>query len=138
MGQLLHGIFRNMITINDFQKQLNSIVLDGKLPEAEREHVKKMIFHALSNPIVSKWFAPDAHVKTEAEILMPDGTIARPDRIVIENEQVQVIDYKFGKQIVDNHRQQVLNYMNILSNMGYSSIKGYLWYVTLNEVMEIL
>ena len=137
-GRLLHDIFRNIITITDLERCLNTMISEGKLPEAERTHIVDMVHRALDNPTVHQWFKPGLQVKTEAEILLPDGTIARPDRIVFVNGEVQVIDYKFGELQSEKHRQQVLRYVDHLHRMGYSSVKSYLWYVTLNKVTVIV
>ena len=136
-GRLLHDIFRNMKTIDDLENKLNAMITEGKLPELERKHIIDTVHKALKKPIVNRWFACEVKVKTEAEILLPDGSIVRPDRVVFDNEQTVVIDYKFGKKITENHKQQVRQYMGFLSKMGYSSVKGFLWYVTVDEVVEV-
>jgi len=135
-GRLLHDIFRTMLTPADLESCLSAMIMEGKLSETERTHIISMVHQALDNPIVNQWFAPDMQVKTEAEILLPDGSFARPDRIVFDNEQVQVIDYKFGELETKKYRQQVLQYTDHLRMMGYTSVKGYLWYVMLNKVEE--
>jgi ATP-dependent exoDNAse (exonuclease V) beta subunit len=136
-GRLLHDIFRSIVTITDLEHSLNTMITEGKLSEAERTHIADMVHRALGNPTVSRWFAPGLQVKTEAEILLPDGSIARPDRIVFENGHIQVIDYKFGEIESGKYRNQVLRYMDHLRKMGYASVKGFLWYVTLNKVEEV-
>ena len=136
-GRLLHEIFRNMITVTDLDHCLNTMITEGRLSESERTHIVKMVHRALENKTVSQWFAPDIQVKTEAEILLPNGSIARPDRIVLTNGTAQVIDYKFGEFESEKYRQQVLRYMDYLRQMGYTSVKGFLWYVTLNKVEEV-
>jgi len=35
-------------------------------------------------------------VKAEADILLKDGKIKRPDRVIYNDEKTVVIDYKFG------------------------------------------
>ena len=134
-GRLLHDIFRNIITLADLERCLNTMITEGKLPEAERIHITNMVHSALDNPTVSRWFTPGFLIKTEAEILLPDGSIVRPDRIVFDNNEVQVIDYKFGELESEKHRQQVLKYTDHLREMGYNPVKGFLWYVTLNKVI---
>ena len=133
-GKLMHEIFRNIVTIADLERCLNAMIVEGRLPEAERAHFVDMVRRSLDNSIVRHWFSPGVEVKTEAEILLPDGSIARPDRIVFFNGQVQVIDYKFGARQPEEHKQQVQHYINYLREMGYTSVTGFLWYVTLNEV----
>jgi ATP-dependent exoDNAse (exonuclease V) beta subunit len=136
-GLLLHEIFRTIVTTADLEHCLALMITEGKLSETERTHIIDMVHQALDNPIVSRWFAPDIQVKTEAEILLPDGSIERPDRIVYDNGQVQVIDYKFGELESEKYRHQLLRYIDYLRRMGYSSVKGFLWYVTLNKIVEI-
>ena len=136
-GRLLHDIFRNIVTADDMERCLNAMITEGKLPETERTNMVGMVRRALENPTVSRWFAPGLQVKTEAEILLPDGSIARPDRIIFENGHVQVIDYKFGHTISTSYRTQALRYMEHLRSMGYASVKGYLWFVMLNKVEEV-
>jgi len=136
-GRLLHDIFRYIVTADDLERCLNTMIAEGKLSEKERSHIVDTVHSALGNPIVSRWFTPEVQVKTEAEILLPDGSFARPDRIVFDDEQVQVIDYKFGELQSEKYRLQVMRYTDYLRGMGYASVKGYLWYVTLNKVEEV-
>ncbi len=136
-GRLLHDIFRSIITVDDLERCLNALITEGKLSETERTLITDMVHRALQNPTVGGWFASDILVKTEAEILLPDGTVARPDRVVINDSEVQVIDYKFGDTESGKYRKQVLRYMNHLRAMGHSSVKGFLWYVALNKVEEV-
>lgn len=96
-----------------------------------------MVRQALDNPTVKHWFTVGIQVKTEAEILLPDGSVVRPDRIVFDNSGVQVIDYKFGEWKSEEYHRQIRCYMEHLRNMDCPSVKGFLWYVTLNEVEEV-
>ena len=136
-GRLLHDIFCSIVTADDLERCLNMMIAEGRLSEKERSHIVDTVHRALGNPVVSRWFAKDVQVKTEAEILLPDGSFARPDRIVFDDEQVQVIDYKFGERKTEKNRMQVLRYMKHLREMGYPSVKGFLWYVTINKVEEV-
>ena len=136
-GVLLHDIFRKMVTVADLDQCLNAMIIKGKLPETERAHIIEAVHQALNNPTVKEWFVPNMKVKTESEILLSDGSIARPDRIVIDkDQQAQVIDYKFGETIHEMHRKQVLQYMEHLHKMGFKSVKGFVWYVILNQIVE--
>jgi len=136
-GRLLHDIFRYIVSADDLERCLNTMIADGRLTETERTQFADTVRRALDHPVVSHWFSPDVQVKTEAEILLPDGSTARPDRIVFDGEQVHVIDYKFGEFESEKNRQQVMRYTEHLRRMGYASVKGYLWYVTLNKVEEL-
>ena len=47
-----------------------------------------------------------------------------------------MVDYKFGRENND-HKEQIEHYMSVLGEMGYSSIKGYIWYVSQEKIVQI-
>jgi CRISPR/Cas system-associated exonuclease Cas4 (RecB family) len=49
-----------------------------------------------------------------------------------ENEVI-VVDYKFGKTKSPTHINQVREYIDLLTSMGYENIKGFIWYVESGE-----
>ena len=65
----------------------------------------------------------------ETDILCPDGTTFRPDRVILKEGKTLVIDYKTGVE-KEKHRIQLSNYKNILSQMGFSNIQGLLVYLS--------
>jgi ATP-dependent exoDNAse (exonuclease V) beta subunit len=137
-GKLLHEIFRHITTAEDLEREVNACISAGKLPEKERETIAGTVRQMLQNPTVGRWFSGNIQVKTEAEILLPDGSVARPDRIVFTQDgKVQVIDYKFGEKESPAHTEQVRHYMRQLSGMGYSSVEGFLWYVTQSKIVPV-
>ena len=72
-------------------------------------------------------------MKTETEILLPSGETYIPDRVVTKENQVKVIDYKTGSILrLDDHKSQLINYADILSEMGYENIELYLIYIDEN------
>ena len=60
----------------------------------------------------------------------------RPDRVMRKDGQVVVVDFKFGKKN-EAYRAQVQEYMDLLTLMGYTHIRGFLWYVFANELEEV-
>jgi hypothetical protein len=50
---------------------------------------------------------------------------------------VEVIDYKFGDKEEERYVRQVKTYCNLLQQMGYNRVKGYLWYVMLDKIVEV-
>ena len=53
-----------------------------------------------------------------------------------DGHEMVVVDFKFGKPKPEYH-EQVREYMTLLQDMGYSHIKGYLWYVYNNQIVEV-
>ena len=60
----------------------------------------------------------------------------RPDRVITDGEEYIVIDFKFGTPKEEYHTQ-VREYMHLLSEMGHSRVKGYLWFVYSNKIEEV-
>ena len=84
------------------------------------------------------WFDGTFRVMNEASIVDAAGEIKRPDRVLIspDSSRVIVIDYKFG-QPRTSHRSQVRNYCDLMRQMGYPAVEGWLWYVTAKEVVKV-
>jgi CRISPR/Cas system-associated exonuclease Cas4 (RecB family) len=88
--------------------------------------------------IVSGWFDGRGEVLNETDILISEDKVRRPDRVIFYPGHVSVIDYKFGSEIQeDYHRAQVGEYVGLISKMGYDNVKGYIWYVNSNKVVEV-
>ena len=68
---------------------------------------------------------------------MPDGKTYIPDRLLINDNEVIIVDYKTGES--DNsHNLQILTYSNALSLMGYKNIFNYLIYTSAkNKVVKV-
>jgi ATP-dependent helicase/nuclease subunit A len=56
---------------------------------------------------------------------------------MIKDDQVIVVDYKFGEQLQPRYRNQVRRYMGKLREMGYSNLKGYIWYALSGTIDEV-
>ena len=61
----------------------------------------------------------------------------RPDRVMIRGDKAVVVDYKFGEEKLSSHRKQIKNYIKLLHEMGYNSVEGYAWYLSLGEIVRI-
>ena len=56
--------------------------------------------------------------------------------MLIKGNDVTIIDYKFGKEQPESYKKQVKEYMNILSQMGYTA-QGFIWYVELDDIVTV-
>ena len=91
----------------------------------------------LDQPEVAPWFSPDIQIINETEILQQKGTFLRPDRVVISGEEVSVIDYKFGNIQKKSYHKQAIRYISLIKEMGFSQVKGYIWYVELGKIIPV-
>jgi len=136
-GTLLHEIFENILTADDLDEALLRIHEQGKIDQLEMTHLRNHINQLIANPQVAGWFSGNWEVKAEAEFLVPGGGILRPDRVMIKNRKVSVVDYKFGKVKNETHQRQVKRYKKYLLEMGYPEVSAWLWYVEQGVVEEV-
>ena len=141
-GSLLHTIFSRLRHIDDIEHVLQQLTHEGvlydEIPEAE---LRSMLQRVLSNPKVRDWFSPRWQLHNECTILYKDPATGivkecRPDRVMTNGTKTVVVDYKFGSQHPEHHKQ-VRTYMHHLTAMGHPQVEGYLWYVSRNKVVRV-
>lgn len=140
-GELLHRVFASVDEASDLPQAIDRLRFEGVIASAEQEEqIRKLAGWALKNPRVSSWYDGSWQLYNECSIIYCDANgimqTKRPDRVMIKNDKVVVVDFKFGKKR-DAYQDQVREYMNLLSEMGYTHIEGYLWYVFMNEIEEV-
>lgn len=136
LGTAMHRVLEHIHTPTDLKKALLVAAHEGLLryeniPELEREFLLRF-----QNPIVAGWFDKSREHRNEQSILLPNGQVYRPDRVLLKQGQCTVVDFKFTASREKKHHDQVKNYMGILQQMGYSNIFGYIWYVIENQIEE--
>ena len=85
----------------------------------------------LSERIAShpEWFPETgAKILNESSLIDFDGREWRPDRVVIKDGAVTIIDYKFGEHN-PRYKAQVNRYASIYRRLGYKAVSTAIWYV---------
>ncbi len=142
MGKLLHQILQSIQAQGDEEQIIQQYIQTGMLQTVQVPSIKQAIqqfWQLLADANKQDWFAPNQYtVLTERDILLPDGNIRRPDRVLIDNtaHHAIVLDYKFGHIEKDAYTAQVCEYMHLLQDMGYTT-EGYLVYVALNKIQPV-
>lgn len=136
-GLLMHDLLSQIRTADDIPLAISAKESAGEIGRDDCPEIKERLIKLLDQPQVKPWFDGTMQVMNEAEILFENGKSRRPDRIMFNNRQGVVVDYKFGEQKDVRHHFQVKRYQNLLRKMGYENVKGYLWYVELNEIETV-
>lgn len=131
-GRLLHTLFSAIETEADIVPAIDRLVFEGVIGSKEAENeVRQLTAKAFSLPEVQDWYSGEWRLFNECAIIYKvNGAFQtrRPDRVMMKDNEVVVVDFKFGKPN-RKYNKQVRGYMQLLAQMGYSNIKGYLWYV---------
>ncbi len=136
-GIFMHSIFEQLNTFDDLDFALNKMLDDKKITQEELIHTHKIITELFENQQIKDWFSPKWTVSKEREILTRYGDTKIPDRVISDDKQIIVIDYKFGSY-KSEHKRQVRQYMKLLSEIYTNKkISGFLLYVEDKKIIEI-
>lgn len=100
------------------------------------EYIKKILFAMFDYSKDRFWFENKYKVLNEKNIILKNKdsktTTKRPDRIMIGQDRVDIVDYKFTKQDEILHQKyivQITEYKRLLEQMGYKNVNAFLWYI---------
>ncbi|MBQ8335249.1 MAG: Dna2/Cas4 domain-containing protein, partial [Tidjanibacter sp.] len=134
-GTLLHRVFEQSATLDDIYSAIEVLVIDGLITPTEGEQLRLNIEQTMAtNGEIAEWFDGSwERVLNEREIIY-NGKNYRPDRVMIRGGEAVVIDYKFGLNKPDSYKRQIKFYAQLLRQMGYKKVSGYLWYISMGQL----
>lgn len=140
-GQLLHTLFASIDTKEDLIAAIERLLFEGVIESTEKaQEIYEIAERALNLDEVKDWYSGEWTLYNECSIIYNDEQgkmqTRRPDRVMMKGNEVVVVDFKFGKKKPE-YSTQVREYMSLLSEMGYTDIKGYIWYVYSGELENV-
>ena len=127
-GTRLHKIFKKIRYKDDVDIALHYFSVKGVIPRDCYDDDRKTILEALEDERVQEWFDSRNRVYNERSVISGMGK-RRPDRFIVTPDgRTIVIDYKFGNIHKTSYREQVQEYLDILTEIGLKNVEGYLWY----------
>jgi len=135
-GKLMHELFEKIATVPEVSASIKRVLSEGKIDTRTAREYEQLIYKVLENEPFRSWFSGEWKVLNERDILRGKESRHRPDRVMIKGDELIVIDYKTGEKS-DSHHAQVRGYLRDFVKMGYLNPKGYLWYLSENELVEI-
>lgn len=138
-GTLCHEIFANLRKADELDDVLDTFESRGEIRDKEqRETLRSLISSAWTgSDEMRDWFTAPWELRLEEAIYI-DHRELRPDRVMInpQTREAIVLDYKFGIW-EDQYIQQVCEYMEALRRMGYTPVRGYLWFARNNKLVQV-
>ncbi len=136
-GIFLHTLLSRIHVAKDLTSSIDQAIVEGLIRENEKQSITETIQWIINHPSLQLSFTESATLKTEASLLLPDGTEKRIDRLTIKDGHALLIDYKTGVP-TKKDQEQVENYIHIFKSMGMNSVTGYLVYVNERTCIEVL
>lgn len=135
-GKLYHHIFEYIKYADDVADAVREVVNEGFIEADKAETYERAVAKFIAKQ--PDWFSKRWTVLTEQSIMLANGEIRRPDRILESDNEVIVIDYKFTSHHNPEYNQQVGVYVDSLQKLTGKKVTGYLWYVWPNEKVEVV
>jgi CRISPR/Cas system-associated exonuclease Cas4 (RecB family) len=101
----------------------------------EVNYLTQKLQRLINRAEIVPFFEAGLKVKMEAELILLNGKIQRPDRIIFYPEKAVVLDYKTGVEL-EKHKTQLHNYASTLSQMGYLEVEKYLLYTESEKLVR--
>jgi ATP-dependent helicase/nuclease subunit A len=135
-GIQMHAVLSRIQNANEIPETLAQLMDDGFISVPESEDIRIELNQLLRISQVAEWFDGSWVAKTEVPILVPGGEQRRIDRLLLKGKAAVVIDFKTGKPNKAD-QQQVKEYMEIMREMNFTDVKGYLVYLQGKTLVEV-
>ena len=136
-GILMHSILNDATNADDIIARIDKSIEMGKLSQQQASKLKKIIKREFEREQAREWFGEWDEVRNENDIIFGTAGTNRPDRVMIKGNRAVAVDYKFGKNILSDHENQVKEYMELLEKMGYTEVEGYVWYLSIGKIVKV-
>ena len=129
-GRTLHLILSEIETASDVAPAISEAVHHGYIKAEHAEELSTQLRAVVEHPEAARWFDGTGKIFNERAIIGGElETSRRPDRVIFyPDDHIEVVDYKSGEER-KAHRHQVREYMELLRQMGYTEVSGYLCYL---------
>lgn len=127
-GNLIHEILSKIKTQNDVDDAIEIYVFNGTITEQEKIKILEVVNKVITHKKLTPYFSQNETVFTEQEILTKEHAIVIPDRLIFNNKNVTILDYKTGKPEL-KHEHQVNTYARVLEDLNYQVQKKILVYI---------
>ena len=138
-GTYIHRALQEIRTADDATDVIHALYLRGIIDPTiiSEDEMQQTIAHLLDDPQVRPWFGQEMRILNEQPITDNTGKLQRPDRIVIDPQgRVSVIDYKTGRSH-SSYRTQVLEYMDLLRQIGFKDVAGYILFIKDHRIVNV-
>lgn len=136
-GALMHEVLSRIRTRKDIPQAVERYRQEGVIDRTEAAALVSRLEELLNMPDAAPWYDGTARVLNEVDILFGNGLSKRPDRVMITDDRVIVVDYKFGEHPDQRYHSQIRNYLKLIRQMGYKEVEGFLWYVELSKIEAV-
>jgi ATP-dependent helicase/nuclease subunit A len=143
----LHYGLRRLLMADDVPRVAAQLVAEGIISAREKAELVASLTRVVTDPRLAPYFLPHLSVETEREILVGGVRLRdyKPDRVVLDPSleehhrsggRVTLLDFKLPPP-QDKHKRQIRNYATLFEQLGYTDVKGIIYYFGTGEIVEV-
>jgi ATP-dependent exoDNAse (exonuclease V) beta subunit len=144
LNRKLHYALRRLLSATELGRTLRQLVAEGIINQQERPALENHLLAILADPRLAPYFAENLAVETEREIVIGGRTqrAYKPDRIVFgpgasrAEQTVTMLDFKLPPP-QDIHKIRLRDYAKLFRELGYTDVRGIIYYFDSGEVVEV-
>lgn len=127
-GNQIHLLLSEVNTIDELDRKIAGLIQKGLFQKENSAEAKKLISELFNNLDYQALFKDHSRILNEQLIILDENNSYRPDKLIVKNKSITIIDFKTGTENA-KYRQQIQNYSFVLKEMGYEDVSGYLIYL---------
>lgn len=144
-GNLMHYAFEKVSTRDDIAKAVQRLVFAGLLAPEEQAALAEKMEAVTRLPALAGLFErqPGRKILNEKELIVRVGNSEdsrRPDRVVIDPDQITVVDYKTGAEQQPSHVKQISEYAKFIQQIPayrHLPVRKLLVYTEVMKVVQV-
>ena len=135
-GTQLHNILSEIDSDSNIKEVINKHVNGKTILQEYADEFEGIINKLLSNSETKYLFSSEHHFINEKEILDSNNKILKPDRVLISENDIVVIDYKYtsfdnlSDKEINKYKNQIKNYQEILFKIYNRKVRGVLLFLS--------
>ena len=127
-GILIHDLMGEVDYEEEVDLVIENAIALGRISRSEKARYTNLILKVVNHPELKEYFDKDLTIYKEQDILVPEKSFIRPDRVVKTDSHWAIIDYKTGKYSF-KHESQISRYSEIIHEMTQEQCKKFLVYI---------
>ncbi|MBD98874.1 MAG: hypothetical protein CMO34_03445 [Verrucomicrobia bacterium] len=135
-GILVHEFLARLNNINEWQELLQRFDEEGIISTDDLKKLELLMKKLFRMEELHKFFDSKYRCKIEADIYDGEGNCLRPDRLVIFEDKIALLDYKTGEKS-EKHVDQMRTYQSLVRQIHNKEVNAYLLYTSTSELFKV-
>ena len=135
-GIYFHLLMGTIENEDELTEALDGLINSGQVDHLMREKIKDAAEIFFKTAKEEGLFEGLQKVLNEHPILVPTGRTLRPDRVLVRDSDIIVLDFKTGAPL-KTHHEQVWNYKSNLEEIFSKKVIPMLYYTQSNQLIQI-